>query len=113
MKRVILHHKVASDIDKIMDYYAQADTPELADEFYGELRHLMAEAAERPESFRFESETFAARICSASRIIFYFASLAIEFGFLLCAITAGIRPQELDAVIKGAFPYFFLSTLSE
>ncbi len=49
--RLILHHKVYSDIDKIMDFYEQADIPELADEFYGELRHFMAEAAERPETF--------------------------------------------------------------
>ena len=49
--RLILHQKVYSDIDKIMDYYERADTPELADEFYAELRHFMAEAARRPESF--------------------------------------------------------------
>ena len=49
--RLILHQKVYSDIDKIMDYYEQADIPELADEFYGELRHFMAQSAERPESF--------------------------------------------------------------
>jgi toxin ParE1/3/4 len=49
--RLILHHEVYSDIDKIMDYYEQADIPELADEFYEELRHFMAEAAARPESF--------------------------------------------------------------
>jgi toxin ParE1/3/4 len=49
--RLILHQKVYSDIDKIMGYYEQANIPELADEFYGELRHFMAEAAERPESF--------------------------------------------------------------
>lgn len=51
MTRLNLHHEVYSDIDKIMDYYEQADIPELADEFYGELRHFMAEAGERPESF--------------------------------------------------------------
>ena len=49
--RLILHHKVYSDIDKIMDYYEQADIPELADELYEELRHFMAEAAESPETF--------------------------------------------------------------
>ena len=49
--RLILHHKVYSDIDKIMDYYEQADIPKLADEFYEELRHFMMEAADRPESF--------------------------------------------------------------
>ena len=49
--RLILHPKVYSDIDKIMEYYEQTATPELADEFYTELRHFMTEAVERPESF--------------------------------------------------------------
>jgi plasmid stabilization system protein ParE len=49
--RLILHQKVYSDIDKIMGYYEQANIPELADEFYGELRHFMAEAAEKAGIF--------------------------------------------------------------
>lgn len=49
--RLILHPKVYSDIDKIMEYYEQAATPELANEFYAELRHFIEEAAERPETF--------------------------------------------------------------
>ena len=46
-----LHPKVYSDIDKIMEYYEQVATPELADEFYAELRLFIQEAMERPESF--------------------------------------------------------------
>src|SRR5207247_11275387 len=42
---------VYSDIDKIMESYEQVATPELASEFYAELRQFMAEAARRPESF--------------------------------------------------------------
>ena len=49
--RLVLHPKLYSDIDEIMEYYEQVATPELADEFYAELRHFMGEAAERPESF--------------------------------------------------------------
>jgi plasmid stabilization system protein ParE len=49
--RLILHPKVYSDIDKIMEYYEQVASPELADEFYAELRLFIQEAAERPESF--------------------------------------------------------------
>src|SRR4051794_20478501 len=49
--RLILHPKLSSDIDKIMGYYEQAATPELADEFYAELRHFIDEAAKSPESF--------------------------------------------------------------
>jgi plasmid stabilization system protein ParE len=49
--RVVLHPKVYSDIDTIMSYYEQVATPELASEFYAELRRLITEAAARPESF--------------------------------------------------------------
>ena len=48
---LILHPKVYSDIDKIMEYYEQVATPELANEFYAELRQFIAEAATRPEAF--------------------------------------------------------------
>jgi len=49
--RLVLHPKVSSDISKIMEFYEQVATAELADEFYRELRHFIHEAAERPESF--------------------------------------------------------------
>ena len=49
--RLVLHPKVSSDISKIMEFYEQVATAELADEFYRKLRHFIHEAAERPESF--------------------------------------------------------------
>ena len=49
--RLVIHPKVYSDIDEIMGYYERIETPELADEFYAELRHYMNQAADRPESF--------------------------------------------------------------
>lgn len=49
--QLVLHPKVYSDIDKIMEYYERIATPELADEFYAELRQYMSEAAERPETY--------------------------------------------------------------
>src|SRR5260370_40213985 len=49
--RLVLHPKVSSDISKIMEFYEQVATAELADEFYRELRHFIHQAAERPESF--------------------------------------------------------------
>jgi len=49
--RRVLHPKVHSDVHAIMEYYERAAGPELADDFYGELRHFMVEAAEQPESF--------------------------------------------------------------
>ena len=47
--RLVLHPKVYSDIDEIMGYYERVARPELADEFYTELRHYMQQAAERPD----------------------------------------------------------------
>jgi plasmid stabilization system protein ParE len=49
--RLVLHPKVYSDIDKIMAYYEEIATADLANEFYAELRHFMVAAAARPESF--------------------------------------------------------------
>ena len=49
--RLVLHPKVHSDVHAIMEYYERVATPELADDFYSELRRFMVEAAERPEAF--------------------------------------------------------------
>jgi plasmid stabilization system protein ParE len=49
--RLVLHPKVYSDIDKMMTYYEQVATRDLANEFYTELRRFMKAAAARPESF--------------------------------------------------------------
>jgi plasmid stabilization system protein ParE len=48
---LVLHPKIYSDISSIMEYYQQIATPELADEFYRELRHFIDKAAKGPESF--------------------------------------------------------------
>ena len=49
--RVVLHPKVSSDVQAITAYYLEVAGPELAEEFYRELRHLIIRAAERPNSF--------------------------------------------------------------
>ena len=49
--RLVLHPKVYSDVHAIMEYYERVASPELADDFYSELRRLMLEAAAPPESF--------------------------------------------------------------
>ena len=49
--RVVLHPKIHSDVHAIMEYYERVAGPELADDFYGELRRFMLDAAERPESY--------------------------------------------------------------
>lgn len=47
---LVLHPQVYSDVDRIMEYYEKEAGPELADDFYSELRRAMMDAAERPES---------------------------------------------------------------
>ena len=49
--RLLLHPKVNSDIHKIMQYYEQASTPELASDFYAELRRFFQKAAAHPEGY--------------------------------------------------------------
>jgi len=49
--RLVLHPKVYADVHTIMEYYERVGGPELADDFYTELRKFMLEAAERPETF--------------------------------------------------------------
>ena len=49
--RLEFHKQVASDISRIMDYYETVAGPELADEFYAELRYFFQKAADAPESY--------------------------------------------------------------
>ena len=49
--RLTFHPKVYSDISTVMGYYERVAAPELADEFYAELRRFFREAAARPETF--------------------------------------------------------------
>ena len=49
--RIDLHPKFFADVIAVMEYYEQVASPELADDFYGELRQVMLKAAESPESY--------------------------------------------------------------
>jgi plasmid stabilization system protein ParE len=51
--KLVLHRRVGSDADEIMDYYKQAGHPELAEDFYRELRGFMLDAARRPTRYPF------------------------------------------------------------
>jgi plasmid stabilization system protein ParE len=49
--RLEFHRQVASDISHITDYYEDVAGPQLANEFYAELRLFFQKAADHPESF--------------------------------------------------------------
>jgi plasmid stabilization system protein ParE len=51
--RLVLHRRVRSDADEIMDYYERAEHPELAQDFYRELRAFMLDASRRPGRYHF------------------------------------------------------------
>ncbi len=51
--KLVLHRRVRSDVDEIMDYYEQAGHPELARDFCRELRGFMLQAARRPGRYHF------------------------------------------------------------
>ena len=49
--RLAFHPLIASDISRIMEYYEDVAGPQLADEFYAELRAFFQKAADAPEAF--------------------------------------------------------------
>ena len=50
--RLEFHKQVHSDISRIMDYYEGVAGPQLADEFYAELRLYFQKAVQSPEAYR-------------------------------------------------------------
>ena len=49
--RLEFHKQIHSDISRIMDYYEDVAGPQLADEFYAELKVYFQKAANSPESY--------------------------------------------------------------
>lgn len=71
--RLVLHKNVYSDIGEIRDYYQRTVIPGLADDFYQELRHFMAKAAEKRPILRNQSplNEFAVLLWPARRLILF------------------------------------------
>ena len=95
--RLVLHPKVYSDIDKMMTYYEQVATGDLANEFYTELRRFMKAAAARPESFAIRTRDI--RRVNLDRFPYHFLleSSVTRFAFLSFAITGDIHRWVSDA----------------
>jgi plasmid stabilization system protein ParE len=53
------HRQVASDVSRIMEYYENTAGPQLADEFYAELRICFKKAAESPQSYAIRGRSAA------------------------------------------------------
>ena len=88
--RLVLHPKVYSDISKIMEYYEQVATPELADEFYGELRRFIKAAAEKPEAFAIRERDI--RRANLQRFPYLFVRSMTPFGFWSSGTIEDIHP---------------------
>ena len=50
--RLEFHKQVAADISRIMDYYEDVAGPQLADEFYSELRSFFKKSSQNSGSLR-------------------------------------------------------------
>lgn len=49
--RLEFHRQVAADISRILDYYENIGEPQLAEEFYAELKAFFHKAAHSPENY--------------------------------------------------------------
>ena len=49
--RLEFHKQIHTDISRIMDYYEDVAGPQLANEFYAELKLYFQKAADSPESY--------------------------------------------------------------
>jgi plasmid stabilization system protein ParE len=68
--RVHLHRSVHADVSEIMDYYERVAGPNLADDFYEELRRLIIRAADQPLRFRIQERDF--RRANLTRFPYHF-----------------------------------------
>ena len=72
--RLVLHRRVRSDVDEIIDYYERAGHPELARDFYHELRRFMEDAALRP----YRNHFFKADLRLPSQYLMRFCRVAAK-----------------------------------
>ena len=56
--RLELHKQIELDMPRIMDYYGVAAGPQLANDFYDELRAFFQKAAESPDSYAIRERDF-------------------------------------------------------
>jgi plasmid stabilization system protein ParE len=74
--RLELHPLARSDIARIVDYYKRAAGPDLADEFYSELRLFFDKAASSPEAYAIRERDI--RRVNLERFPFHFLFRIVE-----------------------------------
>ena len=70
------HRQVASDVIRIMEYYEDVAGPELAAEFYTELRSFFQKAAASPEAYSVRAHDL--RRVNLGRFPFHFLFRIVE-----------------------------------
>lgn len=88
--RLVLHRRVRSDVDEIMDHYERAQHPELSRDFYRELRGFMLDAARRPGRYHSSKRTSGGSTSNAFPITSCIELWAIACGSSLSGTTVGI-----------------------
>src|SRR5207249_7224296 len=89
--RLEFHQQVAADIWRIMDYYEDVAGPQLADEFYSELRSFFQKQPTLRKLTAFANAISDASISKDFRTISCFASSATRREYWLFGTTAGDR----------------------
>ena len=74
--RLEFHKKIHSDISRIMDYYEDVAGPQLADEFYAELKVYFRKAADSPESYNIHKQDI--RRVNLNRFPYHFFFRIVE-----------------------------------
>lgn len=93
--RLEFHKQVASDISRIMDYYEHVAGPELADEFYAELRSSFQKAADSPESYRVRERDL--RRVNLDRFPYHFLFRIVGDGVRILVVRHHKRRPSLGA----------------
>jgi|SRR5215213_9900799 len=87
------HKQVYSDISRIMDYYEDVAGPQLADEFYAELKLYFERAAQSPESYIVHDRDL--RRVNLNRFPYHFFFRIVEDGVRILVVRHHKRRSSL------------------
>ena len=91
--RLEFHPRADADISRIIDYYEDAGGPELADEFYSELRMFLKKAAQSPEGYAIRE--YDIRRVNLDRFPFHFLYRIVDERLRVLAVRHDRRRPSL------------------
>lgn len=82
--RLEFHRLVTSDISRIVQYYEEVAGPQLADDFYAELRACFEKAANSPESYSIRERDL--RRANLERFPYHFLFRIVDDGVRILVV---------------------------